>query len=147
MYDKLVAKANNIDISRFILKTKYDTDKSESEKKIPDTSRFVKKTDYNAKIIDIENKIPNIRSLATNATLTAVENKIPDISTLVKKTDYNAKINEIEKKVTNQNHDKYITTPEFNKFIAAIFAARLAQANLITKPDFDTKLSSLNQKN
>ena len=34
VYDKLVAKINNIDISGFILKTKYDTDKSELEKKI-----------------------------------------------------------------------------------------------------------------
>ena len=33
-YDKLVAKINNIDISGFILKTKYDTDKSELEIKI-----------------------------------------------------------------------------------------------------------------
>ena len=29
VYDKLVAKVNNIDTSRFILKSKYDTDKSE----------------------------------------------------------------------------------------------------------------------
>ena len=49
---------------------------------------------------------------------------------LVKKTDYNSKINEIEKKMTDSNHDKYITTPEFNKLIAENFAARLAQANL-----------------
>ena len=34
VYDRLVAKGNNIDI----LKTKYDTDKSELENKIPDTS-------------------------------------------------------------------------------------------------------------
>ena len=31
---KIVAKVNNIDASRFVLKTKYDTDKSELEKKI-----------------------------------------------------------------------------------------------------------------
>ena len=29
VYDKLVAKVNNIDTSRFVLKTKYDTDKLE----------------------------------------------------------------------------------------------------------------------
>ena len=34
MYDKLVAKVNNIDKSRFVLKTKYDTDNSDLEKKI-----------------------------------------------------------------------------------------------------------------
>ena len=38
VYDKLVAKVNNIDTSGFVLNTKYDTDKSELENKIPDTS-------------------------------------------------------------------------------------------------------------
>ena len=33
MYDKLVAKVNSIDTSGFVLKTKYDADKSELEKK------------------------------------------------------------------------------------------------------------------
>ena len=31
-YDKLVEKVNNIDTNKFVLKTKYDTDKSELEK-------------------------------------------------------------------------------------------------------------------
>ena len=51
VYDKLVAKVNNIDTSDFVLKTKYNTDKTELEKKIPDTSGLVKKTDYNAKLL------------------------------------------------------------------------------------------------
>ena len=38
VYDKLVAKVNNIDTSGFILKTKYDADISELQNKIPDTS-------------------------------------------------------------------------------------------------------------
>ena len=33
VYDKLVAKVNNIDTSDFVLKTKYNTDKTELEKK------------------------------------------------------------------------------------------------------------------
>ena len=143
VYDKLVAKVNSIDTSRFVLKTKYDTDKSEIENKIPDTSGLVKKTDYNAKITEIEGKIPSISGLATNAALTTVENKISNISSLVKKTDYDTKITEIEKKLTNHNHDKYITTPEFNKFSAEVFDARLAQANLVTKTDIDGKVCSL----
>ena len=53
--------------------------------------------------------------MATTTALTAVENKIPNDSNLVKKTDYDTKVNEIEKKTTNYSHDKYITTPEFNK--------------------------------
>ena len=44
VYDKLVAKVNNIDTSDFVLKTKYQTDKTELEKKIPDVNDFVKKT-------------------------------------------------------------------------------------------------------
>ena len=42
-YNKLVAKVDNIDTSRFILKTKYDTDKTKLENKILDTSNLVKK--------------------------------------------------------------------------------------------------------
>ena len=62
VYDKLVAKVNNVDISDFLLKTKYQTDKPELENKIPDES-----------------------SLATKTALIAVENKISDVTTLVKK--------------------------------------------------------------
>ena len=52
----------------------------------------------------------------------------------------------IENKLNNHNHDKYIDTPEFNKLAVDVFNARLAQANLVTKTDFDDKLSSLNRK-
>ena len=107
---------------------------------------LLKKANYNAKVSEVENKIPSISGLATNAALAAVENKIPDVSSLVKKTDYNTKVSEIEKKLTDQNHDKYITSPEFNKLTAKNFAARLKQANLVTKTDFDDKLKILNQK-
>ena len=81
-----------------------------------------------------------------NASLTAVENKVPNISSLVKKTDYNTKITEIENRLIDHNRGKYITTPEFNRLTAENFAARLKQANLVTKTDFDDKLKSLNQK-
>ena len=37
-----------------------------------------------------------------------------------------------------------IYTPEFNTLAASVFNARLAPANLVTKTDFDAKLSSLN---
>ena len=43
MYDKLAAKVNNIDTSGFVLKTKYQTDKTEWEKKISDVTDFAKK--------------------------------------------------------------------------------------------------------
>ena len=120
VYDKLIAKVNDIDTSGFALKTKYDADKSELENKIPDTSGLVKKTDYNTKITEIEgkipdisnlatktalttveNKIPDINNLATKTALTTVENKIPDVSSLVKKTDYNTKVAEIDTMVSS----------------------------------------------
>ena len=43
VYDQLVAKVNNIYITGFVLKTKYDTEKSDLQKKIPDTNSLVKK--------------------------------------------------------------------------------------------------------
>ena len=64
VYKKLVAKVNDIHSRGFVLKTKYDTDKSDLEKrksdtgkKIPDTSELVKKADCSAKIAEIKGKI------------------------------------------------------------------------------------------
>ena len=138
--DILVTIVNAIDTSRFVLKTKYDTDKLELESKIPDTSGLLKKTDYDTKITEIEGKIPDISNLATKTALTSVENKIPSVNNLVKKTDYNTKVIEIQNKLNNHNHDKYIDNSEFNKLAADVFNARIAQANLITKTDFNAKL-------
>ena len=43
VYDKLVAKVDNIDTTSFVLKTKYDTDKSESEIKFLTLVGFLQK--------------------------------------------------------------------------------------------------------
>ena len=111
VYDKLVAKVDNIDTTKFILKNAFDKYNLDAEKaiksigdvikkhgplvtkneldafehKIPDANSLVKKTDLDAKITEIEDKIPCITGLATNSVLTAVENKIPNVSSLVKK--------------------------------------------------------------
>ena len=107
VYDKLAAKVNNIDTSDFVLKTKYQTDKIELEKKIPDVTYFVKKIRHT----ESENKIPDVSSLAIKTALTAVGNKITDVNSLIKKTNYDTKIGELGKKLIDHNHDKYITTP------------------------------------
>ena len=53
-------------------------------------------------------------------------------------------MSDIEKKITDHDHDKYITTPEFNTMEASTFNARLAaQTDLIRKPEFDAKLKGL----
>ena len=59
-------------------------------------------------------------------------------------TVLNTKISEVENKIPN--HDKYITTPEFNKLTAESFAARLKQADLVNKTDFDNKRASFNKR-
>ena len=99
-----------------------------------------------AKLTELESKIPNVNSLATKTALTVVENKIPSVSSFAKKADYETKITEIEKKITDHGHDKYITTLQFNTLAANVFNTRLVQANLITKTDFNIKLSSLNRQ-
>ena len=80
VYYKLVAKVNNIDTSDIALKTKYQTDKTALEKKIPYVSNLVKKPN----LTELE-KNRDVSSLATKAAVTAVEKKIPSVSSLVKK--------------------------------------------------------------
>ena len=115
----------------------YNTKIKNIEDKIPDNTNSATKTTFNAKINEVKGEIPNITNLATTTAFTAVENKIPNVSNLVKRTDHNTTINQIEKKITDHSQDKYITTPKFDKVTAENFAARLAQANLVTKTDFD----------
>ena len=135
-YDKLVTKVNNIDTSKFVLKTKYDRDKSKLENKVPDTSSLVKKTDYNAKITEIEGKIPDVTNLATKTALTAVENKTPKVSELATKTALTAvgkkipDISNLETKTALTNLSN--TVPDIN--------------TLIKKNDYDTKIIETKSK-
>ena len=69
------------------------------------------------------------------------------------KKNCNIKISQIEKKIIDHDHDKYITTSVLNSLAANAFNTKLAQANLVTKTNFDTKIENLlillkmNQKN
>ena len=56
------------------------------------------------------------------------------------------KLQKLKIKLTDHNHDKCIDTQEFNRLAADVFNARIAQANLTSKTDFDAKLSILNRK-
>ena len=76
-----------------------------------------------------------------NTKTSEVENKIPNTSNLVTTTVLNTKISEIQNKIPD--NFKYITTQEFNKLTAENFAARLKQADLVNKTDFDNKPISL----
>ena len=125
----------------------------------------VKKTNYNAKITEIENKISHISNLATKTSLTTVENKIPDINGLTTKTELStveSKIPDISNlatktALTNLSH----TVPDINtlinksdyvtkikkikrKYVSNTgFDSKLAQANVITKINFDAKIIEL----
>ena len=59
VYDQLVSKVNNIDTNDFVLKTKYQTDKAELEKKLLMllNSSLVKKSDHNTNISELEKKL------------------------------------------------------------------------------------------
>ena len=93
VYDKLVSKVNNIDTSKFVLKTKYQADKAELEKKTFDVTDLAEKT----KLAELETKMPDVSGLATKTALTAVENKMTNVSSLVKNSNYDTKISELEK--------------------------------------------------
>ena len=139
-------KLKNVSSNLSNLKSKID--ESDVDKLVPipvDLSKesdvvkndVVKKTEYN----ELVKKVNNIKTTGTTV--------------LVKKTGCNTKINEIENKITtNYDHDKYITTQNFNKLTSDNFAARLPQANLgsksdiavsLKKADFTDKLKNLNK--
>ena len=51
---------------------------------------------------------------------------------LVKKVDYKTNIVKIKKDILNNDHDKYISTQEFNKLKSENLDAKLKQANLVS---------------
>ena len=79
-----------------------------------------------------------------NTEINEVENKIPNTSNLVTTTVLNAKISEMKNKIPDNS--KYINAQEFNKLTAENVAARLKQANLVNKTDFDNKLTSFTRQ-
>ena len=69
----------------------------------------------------------DIINFATITELTNLSNTVPDINILIKKSDYDTKIAEIE--------SKYVSNTGFD--------SKLAQANVITKRNFDAKITEL----
>ena len=59
-------------------------------------------------------------------------------------TVLNTKVSEVENKIPNNS--LYITTQEFDKLTSKNFEARLKQADLVNKTDFDNKLTSFNKR-
>ena len=79
-----------------------------------------------------------------NTKISEVENKVLYASSLVTTNVLNTKMSEVENKVPDNS--KYITTQELNKLTSESFGARLKQADLVSKTDFDNKLTSFNRR-
>ena len=56
----------------------------------------------------------------------------------------NTKVSEVDNKIADNS--KYITNQEFNMLTVEHFAARLREANLVNKNDFDNTLISFNKR-
>ena len=118
--DKLISvpvdlsKLSDVVKNDVIKKDAYNAKIKNIEDKIPHNSDLATNASLNAKINEVKGEIPNITNLATTTDLTAVENKIPNASNLLKKLTI-TQISENENKIgTDHDHDKYITTQEFN---------------------------------
>ena len=73
-----------------------------------------------------------------NSKIREVKSKIPDASSCMTTAVLFTKIIEVDKKMPY--HDKYITTPQFNKLTAERFRETLKQTGLVSKNDFNNKL-------
>ena len=100
--NNLRTKVDDIDISKYVLKTDYDTKIGNLELKIPDIKGLLQISYFNSKVIELEHKIktaenkPDICNLATKSGLTTVENKIPNVNGFVKLSDYTPEITKIK---------------------------------------------------
>ena len=110
-FSKLSVAAKNDVVKKDVYNTNI---KKNNEDKIPDITNLATNINLNAKINENKNEIPSITNLANTTFLNAkkVQNRIPNITNLAAINFFTA----VENKIPN--HDKYITTPEFNKLTA-----------------------------
>ena len=141
----LKSKVDGIDVSKYVGRTKYETDRKAIydkidvvEKKIPVLADFVTTARFNHE--------KNL--LATKTALTTVENKIPDISNLATKTSlssllpvstFNSKVTELEGKVTTIDN-------KFSGFVKkADYSAEITKIknDYATNASLESKLNDL----
>ena len=79
-------------------------------------------------------------TIVLNTKISEIGNKIRDTSSLVTTAVLNKKNGEADNKIPG--HAKYITIEEFNKLTEESFAAKLKQANLLRRTNFDNKVIS-----
>ena len=128
-------KLSDVVDNEIVKNTKFNTLKTKVNnlaKEIPRATDLINIIQYNTYKQNLENKIGDF------------DKKIPDRSGLVTTTLLNIKISKVENKIPD--YCKYITTPEFNKLKEENLAARLKQASLVNKTNFDNKLRSFNRQ-
>ena len=109
--NNLKTKVDSLDLTKYALKSNYDSKIGNLELKIPDLSGLLQTSSFNSKVTELENKIktaeskPDTTNLTTKSSLNAVENEIPDVNGFVKKTDYATEITNIK--------DDYVTNGAF----------------------------------
>ena len=100
--NNLKTKVDGIDLTKYVIKSDYDTKVGDLELKIPDVSGLLQTSSFNSKVNELTNKIkttesqPDISNLANKTELKNVENKIPYSNAFVKKTDYATEITNIK---------------------------------------------------
>ena len=128
-------KLSDVVNNEVIKNTKFntlETNVNNLEEKISDGNTLFHINQYNTDKQHLEKKIGD------------VDNKLPDTSCLVTITVLNTKISEVGNKIPDNS--KYIATQEFNKLTAENFAARLKQADLVNKTDFENNLTNFNRR-
>ena len=128
-------KLSDVVNNEVIKNTKFntlETNVNNLEEKIYDGNTLFHINQYNTDKQHLEKKIGD------------VDNKLPDTSCLVTITVLNTKISEVGNKIPDNS--KYIATQEFNKLTAENFAARLKQADLVNKTDFENNLTNFNRR-
>ena len=143
------SKVDGIDVSKYVGRTKYETDEKANYdkidavgKKIPVLTDFVTTARFN--------HVKNL--LATKTELTTVENKIPDKSNLATKTSlssllpvstFNSKVTELEGKVTTVDN-------KFSGFVKETdYGAEITKIknDYATNDSLDSKLNDLKAQN
>ena len=144
-YNMLKSKVDGIDVSKYVGRTKYETDGKAiydkidaAEIKVPVLTDFVTTARFNHE--------KNL--LATKTALTTVENKIPDVSTLALKaslssllpvSSFNSKVTELEGKVTavDNKFSGFVKKTDYSTEITSI------KNDYATNASSDSKLNDL----
>ena len=139
-YNALKSKVNGIDVSKYVGRTKYETDGKAVYDKIDAVEKMI------PVLTDFVNHEKNL--LPTKTALITVENKIPDVSTLAKKTSlssllpvstFNSKVTELEGKVTTVDN-------KFSGFVKKTdYGAEITKIknDYATNASLDSKLNDL----